>query len=502
MGRAGRFLGDELSGRQAWLFFVLATLAYVLPLILADFAYIDDNWRALSAGTAWASQGRLFTDLFYQLLTFSDGAPNIFPLPLLIATLAMAAALTRLTFHYFTRPTLAACLVVLPLWYNPFFLQNLSYQYDGPTMALSLVAVIYAITFRHPSRILQWLVPSLLIALALGLYQITINVFLGLCCLEVLRGVHDNMPWRQWTALIGWKFAQTLLGWGIYAITAYPFTDHARTLLLNAHADPLLQLQINIGRVVEKVLLLLQGGFAWVFAGLALCAVIGALQLGLRVRARQDPPLHKVIIGVICLLSVPAVVLSVSGIALFFRDFNEGARTLMGFAVLMLLLFWLSQLALARVHPRAPLLLALPLLAMLSLSFAYGRVLTLQKTFADSALLSLQHDIAAQPALRGAKRIYMSVTYSDHWLVSAAGSFRQMPVLHYLLNIDYYQMAENLPKVGITNVVAERERRNATRVGLQHFAPLADTPYYRLYLLGDYGFIVFKEPLPIKSLRW
>jgi hypothetical protein len=195
-------------------------------------------------------------------------------------------------------------------------------------------------------------------------------------------------------------------------------------------------------------------------------------------------------------------VVLVSGVALFFQDFNEGARTLMGFGVLLVLLFYLSHLALARLHTRLPLLLVVPLLAMLSLSYAYGRVLTMQKTFATSALLSLEYDIASHRELREAKRIYMSVTYSDHWLVGAAGSFKQMPVLHYLLNIDFYLLAEDLPKVGITNVVAEKERRNATRVGYLSYPPLLETPYYRIYVLGDYGFIVFKEPAPIKSLHW
>ena len=128
-------------------------------------------------------------------------------------------------------------------------------------------------------------------------------------------------------------------------------------------------------------------------------------------------------------------------------------------------------------------------------------MLTVQKAFAASALSSLAHDIASPSQLREAKRIYMSVTYSDHWLVGAAGSFKQMPVLHYLLNIDFFMLAENLPKVGITNVVAERERRNATRVGYQGYPPLVESQFYRIYLLGDYGFIVMKEPAPIKALH-
>lgn len=502
MSRFSDFFIKELGRRQVWLFFLLATFVYIVPLILADYPYIDDNWRSLSAGMAWTAQGRLFAELFYNALTFSNGAPNIFPLPLIIATLAMSWALTSLTFHYFRQPDIACCLVVLPLWYSPFFLQNLSYQYDGAPMVLSVVAVIYAITFRHSSRNVQWLVPSFLIALALGLYQISLNVFIGLCCLEVLRAASDKVPWPQWAALIGWKCAQVVLGWLIYCVTAYPFMEQDRTLLLNLAARPLLQIQINIGRVLEKVVLLFHGGFIWVFAGLLLCAIAGAVLLGMNVVRRQDSGLKKLVIGLLCCLAVPVVLLSVSGVALFFRDFNEGARTLIGFAVLLVLLFYLSHLALAAFHQRLTLLLAVPLLAMLSLSFAYGRVLTLQKTFSDSALYSLERDISSHPDLRAAKRIYMSVTYSDHWLTGAAGSFKQMPVLHYLLNIDFYMLAENLPKVGITNVVAERERRNATRVGYQHFPPLVESPYYRIYLIGDYGFIVIKEPAPIKSLRW
>lgn len=502
MGRFRDVLGKELGGRQVWLFFLLATLLYVLPLIIADYPYIDDNWRSLSAGMAWAEQGRLFTQLFYNLLTFGSAAPNIFPLPLLIATLAMASALTRLTFHYFAQPTLACCLVPLPLWYNPFFLQNLSYQYDGPAMALSLVAVIYAITFRHPSRSLQWLVPSLLIALALGLYQISLNVFVGLCCLELLRGVNDRLAWPQLCRLIGWKLAQVTMGWLMYCVSAVVFMAQDRALLLNLTAAPLLQLQINIGRVLEKVVLLFHGGLVWVFAALLLCAIVGAVQLGLKVWKRQDSGPKKALIGLLCLLTLPVVTLLVSGVALFFRDFNEGARTLMGFAVLLMLLFYLSHLALAQIHERLTLLLAVPLLAMLSLSFAYGRVLTVQKAFSTSALFSLEHDISTHRELREAKRIYMSVTYSDHWLSGAAGSFKQMPVLHYLLNIDFFMLAENLPKLGITNVVAEKERRNATRVGYLGYPPLVERPYYRIYLLGDYGFIVMKEPAPLKALRW
>ena len=499
---ASVFLERELSQRQIMVFFLFATLLYILPLFLADFPYIDDNWRSLAAGNAWFGHGRLFMDWLYQLLTLTGAAPNIFPLPLLLATLAMSLALTRLTFHYFPEPTLAGCLVPLPLWYNPFLLQNLSYQYDGAGMALSLVAVIYAITFGSTSRIQRWLVPSVLLALAIGLYQISINVFLGLCCVELLRAVHQPMPWADLCRLAGGKLAQLVLGVSIYAVTAYPFTDSTRTELLDFSADPLLQISINFGRVMEKVALLFHSGYTAVFVVLLLCALLGGVRMGRQICLRQESPAKRLFLSFGCLLTVPLIALLVPGMTLLFRDFNESARTLMGFGLLLMLLFYLAGSGLTSLHSRLPLLLAIPLLATLSLSFAYGRVLTMEKTFASSALYSLSHDISAHRELRDAKRIYMSVTYSDRWLASATGTFKQLPVLRYLLNIDYFMLAENLPSAGITNVVAESERRNATRVGYQGFPALVDSLYYRIYLIGDYGFIVMKEPPHGRLLSW
>lgn len=500
--RISDFLVRELGRRQVVLFFLLATLLYILPLILADFPYIDDNWRTLAAGNAWAGQGRLFMDWLYQALSFTGAAPNIFPLPLLLATVAMSFALTRLTFHYFPEPTLACCLVPLPLWYNPFLLQNLSYQYDGAGMALSLVAVIYAITFCGASRIQRWLVPSVLLALAIGLYQISLNVFLGLCCLELLRNVHRRVPWDELWHRSGWRLAQLLLAVLIYSVTAYPFTDAGRTQLLNASADPLLQIGVNIGRVMEKVALLFHGGYTVVFIVLVLCAVFGAVQLGRHIRERKMSRAKDLLLSFSCLLPLPLIVLLVPGMTLLFRDFNEGARTLMGFGVLLMSLFYLAWLGLMPLHQRLPLMLAIPLLATLSLSFAYGRVLTMEKTFASSALYSLSHDISSHRELREAKRIYISVTYSDRWLAGAQGTFQRLPVLRYLLNVDYFMLAENLASAGITNVVAERERRNATHVGLMGYPPLLESLYYRLYLIGDYGFIVMKEPPHGRLLQW
>ncbi|MGE8098784.1 glucosyltransferase domain-containing protein [Pseudomonas fluorescens] len=495
-------LSRELPSREVFVFFLLATLVYVLPLILVDYYYIDDNWRSLAAGTGWVGQGRLLVELFYNTLSFTSGAPDMFPLPLLIATLAMAFALTKLTMHYYKTPTVSCCLVLLPLWYNPFLLQNLSYQYDGPATALSLVAVMYGVAFQHKAGVVQVLVPGALIAVGLSLYQLSINVFLGLCCIEFVRGLDNKQSLACLLSMAGVKTLQLVAGLIIYFLLAYPFMTHERLEMIPFNASGLLLILNNAGVLVGKIGLLFQGGNRWLAWLVVVCAVVGGGLVGRNIIQGKETSLNKMLLFFLYVLMVLFLVFLVSGSALLFRFFNEGARTLMGFGVLLVFLFYLAHQWIVTVDARLGVVLLVPLLSMLSMSYAYGRVLNLQKEFGLNAEFNMAYDIASHQGLREAKRIYMSISYSNSWLLSAKGSFERIPVLKYILNIDFYMLSENLLREGITNVVIENERKNATLVGYQRYTPVVDSKFYSMYVIGDYGFIVMKEVPSSGEDKW
>lgn len=207
---------QTLTPVQTRALFFSALLLFVLPFILVDFPYVDDNWRIqLQNGPEWRQQGRVLTEVFYRLLTFSGSTLNLFPLPLLIACAAAAWALTDLARHCFGAPRPTQCLALLPLWFSPFWLGNLTYQYDGPTMALSLVAVIYAVIFRSRHTALALLVPAALLAAAIAFYQVALNVFIGLCCLELIRVVQRREAPEQALRLVVRQGLQLLLGCGL-----------------------------------------------------------------------------------------------------------------------------------------------------------------------------------------------------------------------------------------------------------------------------------------------
>ena len=67
-----------LTHKEVLRVFAALSLLYLYPIIHADYAYIDDNWRALSqAEDAWRHQGRILLELLYRGLTFSAGTVSI-----------------------------------------------------------------------------------------------------------------------------------------------------------------------------------------------------------------------------------------------------------------------------------------------------------------------------------------------------------------------------------------------------------------------------------------
>ena len=121
------WVDKKLNAREVVLMFAVLSLAYVYPIIHADYAYVDDNWRSLLlAQHAWRDQGRILIEWLHEALTFGSGTTNIFPLPLLLSIGFLVMAMSRLTWWYFQEPTVSSTLIVFPLLGSPFFLGNLT----------------------------------------------------------------------------------------------------------------------------------------------------------------------------------------------------------------------------------------------------------------------------------------------------------------------------------------------------------------------------------------
>lgn len=486
-----------LTNLQVGALCLLALTVHTLPLVLADYAYAEDIWRAQLAErqmeqiASWGGQGRILVDAFYTLLSFGMGTPSLFPLPLLIALPVTAWAMQAWVRHSFSVPDVTAVLVVLALWFQPLFLQNLSYQFEGPVMGLAIAACLFAVSLQ-PVRWRGFLLGMLLVAVALSIYQVLVNVFVGLCAIEVVRQVLAGSSLsRVWRTMLG-RVGQLAGGCALHLLTAHQLIrmpEREVLLKVDSHwpGEMLHRLQLT----ADKVSLLLTPGSAVVLIGLAVLALLG-LGLGMYQVARCDEPLADRLAKLaLLLLAIVGTVLLVPGMALIFESFNDTARMFMGLGPMLMLLCLLAYHLLERRDRRLGWLLVLPLMFMLSFSYAYGRVLVAQKELDRAVASSIAQAITQQPELRKLRAIHMLGGWNGgYWLPAAEGTFEVMPALRYVLNVRYLVLPEMMPRVGLTNFGPGE----LTREQVLEKSPvaLAEGTLFTIHRVGDEGYVLIK----------
>lgn len=488
-----------LTQKQVLFFFSVVSLIYVYPIIRADYAYVDDNWRALLlADSAWRDQGRILLEVLHKFLTFTGGTTNIFPLPLLIAVFAMALAMTRLTFWYFSRPDVFACLVFLPVLCNPFFLGNISYQYDGPGMMLAVVAVIYAVTCARDSALLRGLCAAILIAISLALYQLVVALFVGLCCIECLWGVRNKVEPRIILILLVERGLQLLGGGLIYFLTAYQLNINHRGSTIPFDSQWATVVLRKFMFAMESIYSLVNSWNVMLVALLLAVAGVGYGYWLKNIIALQGSTYGRLTVFFACISTLPILLLCVPGAMLLVVEANLDARNYIGFSALLVLLLLLNYDLLALVWVKLRFLLVMPILLMFSFCYAYGQVLIAKKELESAIAHYIGYDIVANEQLSAASIFYyVGPRTGGNWLPRGHAAMTYMPSLRYILSGSNTLLhPQFMPRIGINNVVEGRRALfdEAVAAG-NRYSRVVDRKFYSIYLTGQGGFIVFKEIL-------
>lgn len=482
-----------LAPAQLWLLCCAALLLHIVPLLMADMPFLDDYAREHLARNDWMDVGRPLMVALFAALSFAPGAVNLYPLPLLLAVLVTGLALARLVRYWFELPTLSNVLLVLPLWFQPYFLQNLSYQYDGASMALSLAAAVWAITLGT-QRLRGGLGGTLLVAAGAALYQPGVNVFAGLCALEVMRRVIAGDRGAVVFRLAAARAGQLLLGALLYYATSAWMVTSTRASVLPLDGQWLAEVWSRLRTTTEVVSLLITPGNAWLFVLLLLGAVLALLRELQRVWQRPAAAGERLGLMAALLMPILLVLLCVPGFILLLAQFEQSVRVLMGLGVLVMLLYALVHEALARWPRLRLLMLLLPLLFMLSFSFAYGRVLVLQKALHQSFAQMLARDLLS---LGAAEHYYvLGFWLKRPWIPAAAGTLQAMPAMAKVHAYNYMVLPEMLPRVGIDDLHTfyqppplDRQQVLATSP-----TPQVSNRFYDIHRVGDDAYVLVKPP--------
>lgn len=486
-----------LSEKEVLLFFTIASFLYVYPIIHADYAYVDDSWRELLAiDDWWRIHGRVLAEMLAKLMAFNNATINIFPLPLLIATFALAYAMTRLTLRYFPRPEWTACLVMLPLLCNPFFLGNISFQYDGPGMMLAVVAAVFSITCRVRNSCLRGCVSAILITVLLSIYQLVITIFIGLCCMECLWNVRNGKPAREVLREIGQRGLQLSFGGFLYYFTAFKLTSDRRGSLAEFDSHWLEEVVRKFKFSMEKVFELINAGNGFFSILMVVVAGVGYVLVIKNVLAMAGGRGEKILVLGACLCVPPVLIVCIPGPMLFVLDPVLEARDYLGFSVVLFLLLLMNHEVLGRVGYRLRMLLVIPVLAMYSFGYGYGQVLVAKKELETAVAMFVAYDIVATEEFFNSPVLYYVEPPADgKWLPKAQGAISYMPALRYLLSSSSMVLRPNtLPQYGINNVVSERRAAfDAATAEGKTYRRVVDRKFYSFYVTDSGDFIVMKD---------
>lgn len=118
-------------------------------IILADFFYHDDIWRAAEGSRSWIGLGRYVSEFLSILIHNNIEIQDIATLPQIISVFIMSFTTVLLTYILNGKKIdFIPALALTPVFISPFFAQNFSYRYDCVYMVIAVLLPVIPFLFR------------------------------------------------------------------------------------------------------------------------------------------------------------------------------------------------------------------------------------------------------------------------------------------------------------------------------------------------------------------
>ena len=196
-------------------------------IILAGVHYADDVARTTYGYAGWSGFSRYLSTILAHALHADNYLSNIAPLPQIVALglLALASVMViclvsgKEIFQAKWTKWIWRVIAVTPLGLCPYFLECLSYQYDAPYMALSVLFTILPFVFRRKSRGIYCAMIAICTWGMCVTYQASAGIFLVLMIILGMKdwSTGDKKSWQKTLKFLAWSSAGFLLAMLVFA---------------------------------------------------------------------------------------------------------------------------------------------------------------------------------------------------------------------------------------------------------------------------------------------
>ena len=405
--------------------FALLSTVYLIgiyAIIRANALYQDDAARAFYGYKQWDYFGRFLSTAMASLVHTGDFLIDIAPLPQIIAMLIVAAAgvITMVVLYDRTEFTLWEVIAMIPLGLNPYFLECISFRFDAPYMAISVLAGIAPLLLRKQND-MRYILASILGILAVCTsYQSATGIFPVLVVLVALR------MWTKGESLQNaFVFClKSAIGYGIglayfkFALMRPAYAGYVSNALPPASKILPNTLQ-NLSQYYQYILLDFKP--LWLILSGLLFAAFVYIMITASIRSKWQT-------ATLTILACVLMLLLCFGIYPVLADTLFAPRAMYGFGVL--LAFLCAVAAEGRSGSYNKWIAVMLSWSFLVFAFHYGNALTYQKEYSDYRIEQVLDDLNDLEIFCSEEPIAVQVTGS----IGQAPILDNMPQNYQMLN--------------------------------------------------------------------
>lgn len=371
----------------------IAGLVYILPIIIAGRMFNDDIGRATEGYTKWGVNGRPLSDWIMEGLSFGFPISNLSPFTIIIALLITVLCGALLAEHFGVEDKAKRNILALSFIISPFYLENLSYQFDSLPMALSLLFASLAFTIQGKFRPLAGCAfGTVLLIGTMCLYQPSINIYIILVCFAaILAGVNSESGILI-TAL--YRAFSLLVAQVIYSLAIVPAfiegdynTNHS--IMITEKPDPVGLLFSNIQAFYDRVSNSLDTTSCVI--AVALVVLLSLIWMkSLFTRNTNKNKLNFALDKLTILIALPVIFICIAGPLLLLYKPVTNPRVLLGVNAIVFIGVFCATYLLSRYWKY---LMIVPMVYAFSLSAVYGNASTMQKRLDEFRAIVIAKDI-------------------------------------------------------------------------------------------------------------
>lgn len=475
---------------------------YVLPIIIANRYYCDDNARSLTGLTGWNGDGRPLTESLMKLLSGGMPITDISPLPLILSVLLLAYTITlyyktnlsHFTFHI--SHILFFSLVIM----NPFMLTNLSYKFDVLSMVLSLCLTFIPFIMPRNSNAIAIIITSIVcLVAALSLYQVVICAFCSLVLLDIfLMIINSNISIKR-TLSIGTGMCFGVIIYKKAIANKYlSYNDwryDASKMLLGSDKTTLQKIQDNVSSLLSIIKTYFIGIPKTVIFLMLLGTVSALIYIIYTIIKSNKPHLHKAI-KCVYILILPVLLVVANILPLSLVNGGGGKCRILLSMCIVELFFAILFLLLSQKSNKTAVLLIIPcIIFFYSYSYSFGNAEKSQKNYEEYLTYNIARDIETINSNNTYHNIsFLGTTPRSPQLIMLAEKYPQFNSLvptylnsgwwcngsalsHYLQNQDFDFVD---PSEEISDIVSAS-------------TPLIETSVYSCFCVDDSIIIKYKD---------